>query len=406
LLKPASLDVALQAAMILSTQSGNGRHVNTDQIFSALQTELTTFAARRTPDYLKETIAAGGYVYGAGSYGRRILALVQAQNIPCSGIIDRKFTQPGEAINGVPALHPDKLTPDKAAGKYLLIGMHNQTANMAEIIAYGQDLGFAEVLWNADLLDALGPEAGNFWLGQRQFTLHHFAEIRAAAAALHDEESTQTLAALLRYRVTGDMAAHPHSDLTQQYAPPGLLRFSAPITFVDGGAYDGDTCKYLRGKDIAIHHWLAFEPDPANYQALASFARTVPIQSTLFPCGLSEHFIQVPFAANEGTSSHLSTGGGGMTVPCVALDDVIHGPSPDYIKLDIEGAEASALRGMRHTIAKSKPHLAISAYHRPDDLWTLPLLLKELAPYADLYLRQHSRNAFETVLYAVPRGTA
>jgi len=330
--------------------------VNTEQIFSALQTELITFTERRTPAYLKAVMSAGCYVYGAGSYGGRMLALLRTQNIPCFGIIDRKFISATETINGAPALAPDALTSEQAAGKCLLIGVHNHIVNMAEIIAYGRKLGFAEVL--------------------------------------------------LRYRVTGDMAAHPHSEFMQQYAPPGLLQFSGPITFVDGGAYDGDTYKHLQDKGIAISTWLAFEPDPINYQALVSFARELPIQSVLFPCGLSESFMQVEFAANEGTSSHLSTGGGSMTVPCVALDDVIHGPMPDYIKLDIEGAEGLALRGMRNTITSSQPHLAISAYHRPEDLWVLPQLLGELAPYADLYLRQHSRNAFETVLYAVPRGSA
>jgi len=380
--------------------------VNTEQIFSALQTELITFTERRTPAYLKAVMSAGCYVYGAGSYGGRMLALLRTQNIPCFGIIDRKFISATETINGAPALAPDALTSEQAAGKCLLIGVHNHIVNMAEIIAYGRKLGFAEVLWNADLPDALGPEADNYWLTQRQFTLAHFAEIRLAAAMLRDELSIETMAALLRYRVTGDMAAHPHSEFMQQYAPPGLLQFSGPITFVDGGAYDGDTYKHLQDKGIAISTWLAFEPDPINYQALVSFARELPIQSVLFPCGLSESFMQVEFAANEGTSSHLSTGGGSMTVPCVALDDVIHGPMPDYIKLDIEGAEGLALRGMRNTITSSQPHLAISAYHRPEDLWVLPQLLGELAPYADLYLRQHSRNAFETVLYAVPRGSA
>jgi hypothetical protein len=81
----------------------------------------------------------------------------------------------------------------------------------------------------------------------------------------------------------------------------------------------------------------------------------------------------------------------------------MHGVRPDYIKLDVEGSELAALYGMRKTIASCEPHLAVSLYHRPDDLWVLVRTLVELAPYADLTIRQHSLNAFDTVLYAKPR---
>jgi FkbM family methyltransferase len=187
--------------------------------------------------------------------------------------------------------------------------------------------------------------------------------------------------------------------------PNNLFRFKKPITFVDGGAYTGDTYSYLLSKSVAIDHWIAFEPDPSNFIALTAFANSQPTRFTVFPCGLSDRCIQVPFAANEGTSSHLSDilGTTEMTVPCVALDEVIHGPLPDYIKLDVEGAERAALLGMTKTIDTSKPCLAVSGYHRPEDLWILIETLAALAPYANLYLRQHAMNAFETVFYAIPR---
>jgi FkbM family methyltransferase len=214
-----------------------------------------------------------------------------------------------------------------------------------------------------------------------------------------------TLASLVRYRVTGDLLTQPKFNLHEQYLPPRLMRFDGPITFVDGGAYDGDTFRHLSAAGVEISHWIAFEPDPRNFVALTKFAGSLQIPSTMFPCGLNDTFMQVAFSANEGTSSHLTSSlKAEMTVPCVALDDVSHGAMADYIKLDIEGAEQAALLGMRKTISNSKPHLAVSIYHRPDDLWILTQTLAELAPYADLFIRQHCLNAFETVLYAVPRG--
>lgn len=72
----------------------------------------------------------------------------------------------------------------------------------------------------------------------------------------------------------------------------------------------------------------------------------------------------------------------------------------DFIKMDIEGAEASALRGAARTIAGDRPRLAISAYHRDDDLWELPRLIRELRPDYRFAFGHHSPIHWESVLYA------
>jgi hypothetical protein len=48
------------------------------------------------------------------------------------------------------------------------------------------------------------------------------------------------------------------------------------------------------------------------------------------------------------------------------------------------------------------PVLAVSLYHKPEDLWDLPLLINALVPGYLLYLRRYSDERWETVCYAVP----
>ena len=91
-------------------------------------------------------------------------------------------------------------------------------------------------------------------------------------------------------------------------------------------------------------------------------------------------------------------------IQCLAIDEAFCNTPVDYVKLDIEGAEAAALEGMRNTIAKYRLRLAISAYHRPQDVWAIPLQLHALLPGAPIFLRQHQQNTFELVAYAVPAG--
>ena len=85
----------------------------------------------------------------------------------------------------------------------------------------------------------------------------------------------------------------------------------------------------------------------------------------------------------------------------VALDDVID-DSVTFIKMDIEGSELKALEGAKGLIKKYKPKLAISVYHKPEDIVELPLYIKTLIPEYKLYLRHYSNFYRETILYAIP----
>jgi len=52
----------------------------------------------------------------------------------------------------------------------------------------------------------------------------------------------------------------------------------------------------------------------------------------------------------------------------------------DFIKMDIEGSEAKALLGAKETLKKFKPKLALSIYHKFNDFYQLPLLIKKINP--------------------------
>jgi hypothetical protein len=107
------------------------------------------------------------------------------------------------------------------------------------------------------------------------------------------------------------------------------------------------------------------------------------------------------FETNLGSASNISSTGKSI-IQCVALDDAVPTFAPNLIKMDIEGAEHSALLGARKLIVANTPGIAASLYHRPEHLWQLPILVNSIAPGKyNFYMRSHAMNDFELVLYCV-----
>ncbi|MEI0604854.1 FkbM family methyltransferase [Brachyspira alvinipulli] len=86
-------------------------------------------------------------------------------------------------------------------------------------------------------------------------------------------------------------------------------------------------------------------------------------------------------------------------IDVISIDNFLDGNPITFLKSDIEGEEFNMLKGAENTIKKYKPKMAISVYHRPDDLLTIPKYIKELVPEYNFSLRHHSLSFNDTVLY-------
>ena len=69
--------------------------------------------------------------------------------------------------------------------------------------------------------------------------------------------------------------------------------------------------------------------------------------------------------------------------------------------MDIEGSELKAIIGAREIIKKFHPTLAISVYHKPEDIVEIPQLIMDINPNYKFSLRHYSIGDFDTVLYAI-----
>jgi FkbM family methyltransferase len=240
----------------------------------------------------------------------------------------------------------------------------------------------------------------HYWLVPRNYYVPFAEEMCRLSGLLADATSRRWLAGVLRMRLTDDYAALPEARTEDQYHPVDLPRWPEPLRFVDCGAFTGDTLAALESAGYRLDAVAAFEPDLANFNALAQVAGRWQ-SASLFPCGVAERNCRVGFAAGHGGASHLDDASTERVV-CVALDEALQGFRPNLIKMDVEGAEPLALRGAAQTIARDRPALAISVYHHPEHLWSIAFQIDAWRLGYRFYLRGHAQSSFDLVLYALP----
>jgi len=129
---------------------------------------------------------------------------------------------------------------------------------------------------------------------------------------------------------------------------------------------------------------VAIEPEPANLRAFRRNTEQELKSSRviLIPKGVWEMTGKLSLHLSNTGDSHsviFAQKGPGDEVIEVTTLDALAGElgldKVDFIKMDIEGSEANALRGARQVIDRWKPRMAISSYHVRGDPATLCALV-------------------------------
>lgn len=204
------------------------------------------------------------------------------------------------------------------------------------------------------------------------FACHRGEAVRLGQAVYVGDETVLTVLEPAHPIYVDTRCRHvgPHIITTGMWEPQytGLFRrlIQPGQTVLDIGANHGVYAIQARFKTGAEGRVHAFEPNP---RLAALIARSGVANG--YEEGFTVHAAAVGETSGEIMLTFSDSGsGGGMThspdaplgadqkrlrVPCLALDDLF--PAPDFvvhaIKMDIEGAEAYALRGMRRLLARS-----------------------------------------------------
>ncbi|SCM83628.1 hypothetical protein KL86SPO_70486 [uncultured Sporomusa sp.] len=180
---------------------------------------------------------------------------------------------------------------------------------------------------------------------------------------------------------------------------------------LDCGACWGDTALLFAERCGSTGKVYSFEFIGSNIQV---FNRNLELNPEL---ALTIELVPHPVAEESGIEISVIDNGTASTInfatddletkavlaKTISIDDFVKQKSLsqlDFIKMDIEGAEITALMGARKSIAHFLPKLAIAIYHKPDDLWQIPQLIKSIYPGYSFYIKHNSRSSLETVLLA------
>jgi FkbM family methyltransferase len=207
-----------------------------------------------------------------------------------------------------------------------------------------------------------------------------------------------------RYRV--DCQALIYSLFRGQYfySKGGVAIAPAPgDAVIDGGACTGDTAAVFSNAVGPTGHVYSFDPVADHLKILEHNTKQFSYRNvTVMPYGLSDQNIFAEPIVLHGYAPGFSSRD--ERVPLRSIDFLVkHNEIAriDFLKLDVEGAEMASLRGAKESIQRFKPKLAISLYHKPNDLFEIILHIKREFPFYTCYVDHYTIHAEETVLYCV-----
>ncbi len=237
---------------------------------------------------------------------------------------------------------------------------------------WSDDATLQDLYYCYRLLLGREPEPGGweFWKGcvARRMPVHRLAddflggrEFRVRRSALNEPVQIE-LAGFKMYIRRGDWSVGVYIERDLAYEPHVTREVRTVLSKGDVIVDIGANIGYFTLLAAAIvgdsGKVIAFEPNPQNCELIQLSIRSNDFHNILVHEAAVLDEARAVALEVEGSNGGIAHGiqEGDLVVEAVVLDDVLQGESRiDVIKMDIEGAEASALRGMTSLIRKHRP---------------------------------------------------
>lgn len=349
---------------------------------------------------LERQIGYEVYIFGAHQVGVLLARLFLARGGRVRAFLDNDERKHGAIIEGIPVQGFDRSAMVPGALVVLGSGRYSETIRV-DLAAKG----WTNVMNMQAFLAAINAP----YIAEDTFRSYHSVLFDQASAfvsaflCLEDERSREVYDGLIRMRLDLDNAAASiRSDFGLEYMEPDFIEAEDIRFYVDAGAYDGDTLARLESRLGTAQSAHLFEPERRAFEACQRrFADRETVRVLQAAMSETRCWIPAPRANSCDVLGQLAAGDTQLSMADVAglpLDEVAVG-AVSLIKLDIEGAEGSALRGARQVLLRERPKLCVCAYHRSDDLWRLIDTVLALRGDYRVGVRHYSDIIDDTTLY-------
>ena len=314
--------------------------------------------------YLKQT-QKPIVLYGMGNGADKIISVLNRYDIKVSGV----FACDGFVRQKV--FHGFKVTDYKTARKTF--------GDMIVLLCFGSALPdvIANVKRIAGEQELYAPDVPVFGdtLFNMEYAIDNKNRLQNIYNRLADEQSKLVFKNAVMYKLTGKIDYLFECETQPSEIYEKILKFTDSETYFDLGAYRGDTVEEFVSKVKDYNKIITVEPDLKTYNKLCTATQSVKNITNINAC-VSDIDGETKFDMQHSRGSSIGQGSG--IINSVTVDFLAKDFTPTYIKMDIEGAETAAIKGGAHTIAELKPKMQIAAYHRSEDLFTVPEIVQRI----------------------------
>jgi len=369
------------------------KNVNMTDIFSQLKEEKKTAELPLSDNEVADKLHASElplFLWGCGNYAEYIYGILSKNKIA----IDGAFID-GDPKSGL-EFHGHKVVSFKEIeSKYPRINIIRGNGNIEQEVRY-KSMPIVETVYS--FFDLMG-----FGWHINDEKINMYADtINAMYNVFDDDTSRESFAAYLKSRYFGSWT-YIQSHVCEKMYFPDFIKLSGNESFIDCGAFDGDTLKLFSNKISAWDNYLAFEPSIKPFASLCNYIAENKIGNVqTYKIGVWNKKTTLSFV--EGNDISRIVEGeydGGIKIEVDALDNICGNVPVTYIKMDLEGSELDALEGAKNIILKNKPKLAISLYHKKSHLIDIYKFVSGLNLGYKFYFRIHTKVGSDAVLYAV-----
>lgn len=326
-------------------------------------------------------------LYGTGNFYSNYARHIDRYDYVCDSNSDKW----GKIFDGRKCISIQQLSELKSVVVFVMLG------NYREVVERLNEMGIESYFFGDLYLNVYDKHYSASWFQKNKREMLETIDVFA------DDYSKNIYTNVICNRIAPQYAYRTFHEMEEkgEYFATGIFPLGENECYVDVGAYNGDSIvAFMDAVKGKFEHIYGFEIDSQNFYAMTKNKEIMEDKRIqIFHKGISCEIKQASIVCNDSGSHVEEKGNSNIELDC--LDNLLENKKVTFIKMDIEGAERDGMVGARRILSTQHPKLAISVYHKLDDMWKIPNYIREICPSYKIYLRHHTAVAWDTDCYAI-----